>query len=147
MSYSSEMANLIAKQLARFVTLNRHQLAGQVANLDFWLDQVRHGLNVIDGYEQRFNQMRTAQHRYVEEHRTVQFTPGAEFPDATPADQPRRVSDVKMKDARRAMTVAAYRFLVRCCNEQFITEQKLRQLCEGLGIGVESSDLKMNKGQ
>lgn len=42
MSFSTEMAGLVAGQLARFVTLNRHQLAGQVANLEFWLAQVRH---------------------------------------------------------------------------------------------------------
>ena len=54
MSFSTDMAKLIANQLSRFVTLNRHQLAGQAANLDFWLAQVGHGLAVIDGYGMRF---------------------------------------------------------------------------------------------
>ena len=39
MSFSTDVAKLVADQLSRFVTLNPHQLAGQVANLDFWLDR------------------------------------------------------------------------------------------------------------
>ena len=60
MSFSTKLAKLVADQLARFVTLNRHQLAGQVANLDFWLDQVRHGLAVVDGYGRRFQRLKAA---------------------------------------------------------------------------------------
>jgi hypothetical protein len=44
MPYSSDIAMLLAEQLAKFATLNRHQLAGQVANIDFWLGEVRHCL-------------------------------------------------------------------------------------------------------
>ena len=50
MSFSTDMAKLVADQLSRFVTLRPHQLAGQAANLDFWLAQVRHALGGIDGY-------------------------------------------------------------------------------------------------
>ena len=56
MSYSSQIADLLAAQLTKFVTLNRHQLAGQASNLDFWLLEVRHCLAVIDGYRERFEQ-------------------------------------------------------------------------------------------
>jgi hypothetical protein len=34
MSFSTDIAALVANQLSRFVTLNRHQLAGQAANPD-----------------------------------------------------------------------------------------------------------------
>ncbi len=54
MAFSSDLAKLVADQLTRFVTLNRHQLAGQVANLDFWMAQVRNALETIDGYGVRF---------------------------------------------------------------------------------------------
>ncbi len=50
LSYSTSVAKLIADQLLRFVTINRHQLAGRVGNFDFWLEEVRHALEVIDGY-------------------------------------------------------------------------------------------------
>src|SRR5262245_8635016 len=65
MSFSTDMAELVASQLSRFVTLNRHQLSGQVANLAFWLAQVRHSLAVIDGYGVRFLRMEAAQEQYV----------------------------------------------------------------------------------
>ncbi len=70
MSFSENMAKVVADQLARFVTLNTHQLAGHVANLDFWVSQARHALEVIDGYEPRFRQLKAAQDQYVAEHRT-----------------------------------------------------------------------------
>ena len=35
MSFSENMAKVVADQLARFVTLNTHQLAGHMANLEF----------------------------------------------------------------------------------------------------------------
>src|SRR5262245_28135841 len=72
-SFSTDMAKLVADQLSRFVTLNRHQLAGQVANLDFWLAQVRHALAVIEGYGSRFVRMHAAQEQYVTQHGTTEF--------------------------------------------------------------------------
>jgi hypothetical protein len=51
---------LVTAQLAKFATLNRHQLAGQVANLDFWLAEARHWLDVIDGYRPRFERLKAA---------------------------------------------------------------------------------------
>lgn len=37
MSHSTDRAALIAGQLERLARQNAHQLAGQVANLDFWI--------------------------------------------------------------------------------------------------------------
>ena len=64
MSFSTDIAELVANQLSRFVTLNRHQLAGQAANLDFWLGEVQHALAVIDGYGVRFTRMHAAQEQH-----------------------------------------------------------------------------------
>ncbi len=54
MSYMTEIGEVLGKQLMKFVTLNRYQLAGQVANLAFWCDELQHCLSVIDGYRTRF---------------------------------------------------------------------------------------------
>ena len=67
MAFSSDIARLVGDQLSRFVTLNRHQLAGQVANLDFWLGQVQNALDVLDGYGKRFKQLKTAQGKHIAE--------------------------------------------------------------------------------
>ncbi|MBI3410516.1 MAG: hypothetical protein HY040_19425 [Planctomycetes bacterium] len=53
MPFSIEIATALTNQLARFTALNRHQLAGQVANLDLWMAEVAHCLVVIDGYNAR----------------------------------------------------------------------------------------------
>src|SRR5438045_2068513 len=75
-SFSTDLAKLVSDQLAQFVTLNRHQLAGHGANLDFWLGEVRQCLEVIDGYKKRFERMRAAQAQHVEAHKTTEWRLG-----------------------------------------------------------------------
>lgn len=111
MAYSTEVAGLLANQLKRFVTLNPHQLAGQVANLDFWLAEVAHALAVIDGYGVRFVRMDTVQVQFVAAH-------GATW-KATP---PRRIPDRELQKARRELTDAAIRFLECCRKDGLISE-------------------------
>jgi hypothetical protein len=53
-SYSIQRANLIADQLERLATQNTHQLAGQVANLDFWVSEAVAAISTIDDYPVRF---------------------------------------------------------------------------------------------
>ncbi len=140
MSFSESIAKVVADQLARFVTLNRHQLAGQVANLDFWVDQARHALEVIDGYEPRFRRLKAAQDAYVADHNTLTFFPSD--PEIKgPPDPPRRVPHANLRDARRSVTEATYRFLVRCYHDGLIPEARLRAICRSLEIGVEVTDL------
>jgi hypothetical protein len=141
-SFSTDLSNLVAEQLSRFVTLNRHQLAGQVANLDFWLAEVRHCLEVVDGYGKRFQRLKSAQTKHVAEHHATEFS--LDDPCCTqgmPAP-PRRVPDTEVRDARKTLCDAARRFLVRCFNEGFIEESVLRQACTDLGIGVDATDLR-----
>src|SRR4051812_47973025 len=111
MSFSTELAELVANQLSRFVTLNRHQLAGQVANLDFWLGQVQHALATIDGYGVRFVRMEAAQEQYVATHGTVEYSPGEEPVVKHKATPPRRVPDRELRHARKSLTEVAHRLL------------------------------------
>ena len=141
MSFSEHMAKIVAEQLERFVTLNRHQLAGHVANLDFWVAQAHHALAVIDGYQERFHKLKAGQAEYVAAHGTVVSSPFDS--DITgPPDLPRRVPDGSLRDARRAVADSTYRFLVRCCNDGLIAESRLRAICRNLDIGVETTDLR-----
>ena len=142
MSYSSEVANILTDQLAKFATLNRHQLVGHVANLDFWAAEVRHGLDVIDGYEPRFERLKGAQTRYVAEHGTTEFDLRDPCCTRRPAAPPRRVPHADLREARRLLCDAAYRFLARCFQEGLVEEATLRRTCDSLGIGIEPTDLK-----
>jgi hypothetical protein len=141
MSYSEQMAKVVADQLERFVTLNRHQLAGHVANLDFWVAQARHALEVIDGYQERFRRLKAGQAEHVARHQTTVSSP-LDADIKGPPEPPRRVPDASLREARRSVTEATYRFLVRCCNDGLIPEAQLRAVCNSLGIGVEASDLR-----
>ena len=147
MAYSSDIANIVADQLAKLVTLNRHQLAGQVANLDFWLGEVRHCLEVIDGYNRRFDQLKAAQKNYVTKHRTVEFDTGKPWCSGNlerPASKVRRVPDDELSEARCKLCDATCRFLVRCCKEGMIPESVLLENCAQLGIRVEPRDLSFH---
>lgn len=133
MSYSTDMASLLAKQLSRFVTLNPHQLAGQVANLDFWLAEIRHALTVIDGYGVRFIRMEGGQEQYVATHNTTI----SELEPAGPRERtpplPRRISDRELRQARRALTDATRQFLERCRLAGLIPEPQLSAALDELG--------------
>lgn len=143
MAYSTEVARLLHDQLARFVTLNRHQLAGQVANLDFWIDEVLHALAVIDGYQQRFERLSTAQTHYVSHHQTIEFTRDNDttIPPTAP-ERPRRFSSAELRDARRELCDVCYRVLTRCHNDALLSEAALRDYCDRLSISVDPRDLR-----
>ena len=135
MSFSTELAKLVTDQLSRFVTLNRHQLAGQVANLDFWLGEVRHALQVIDGYGVRFVRMHGTQEGYVAQHVVTESDfDGHHYTPKQPPPPPRRIPDRELQKARESVTAATARFLQRCRREGLISEQQLFEASRGLGI-------------
>lgn len=102
-------------------------------------------MEVIDGYEPRFRQLKAAQDQYVAEHRTETFLPSDPDIHGSP-DPPRRVAHAALREARRSVTEPTYRFLVRCCNDGLIAESKLRAICFNLDTGVESADIRRRRG-
>lgn len=135
MAFSSDLAMLVSDQLSRFVTLNRHQLAGQVANLDFWLAQARHALDVIDGYGVRFVRLQATQEQYVATHGNEQVSSEG---SNRAASSPHRVPDRELRKARQSLLEATSRFLTRCRKEGMISESVLSKACEKMGIKVDS---------
>jgi hypothetical protein len=71
MVYSIELADQVASQLEKFTTAFAHQVAGQFANLEFWLHEVEHALAVIDAYPARFAAAAERQRAWVAKHDTV----------------------------------------------------------------------------
>jgi hypothetical protein len=144
MAYSSDIAKILTDQITRFVTLNRHQLAGHVANLDFWTAEVRHCLDVIDGYNHRFERMKAAQMNYTAEHGTVEYRleDGWDPQYAMPAAPPRRIPGSELKDARRPLCDAVSRFLIRCFKEDLVDEVTVKETCRLLDIRIEAGDLR-----
>jgi len=142
-AYSIDLANLLTAQLTKFTTLNRHQLAGHVANLDFWLAEARHALEVLDGYQVRFDRLKAAQTQYASCHQTTEFSHDDPCCTKQHASVPKRIPGDERSRPRRQLCDAVYRFLVRCFRERLIDETRLLEACELLKISVESRDLNL----
>ena len=147
MSYSAEICRTLRETLDRFVTLNPHQLAGHVANLDFWLAEVRHCSDVVEGHRDRFEAMKAAQMRYVDDKHTteIHFDTVCECPDCSPrerAEPPKRIPKEQLMDSLRNLRDTTYRLLVRCYHAGFIDEARFRQSAESVGTGIDVSDLR-----
>jgi hypothetical protein len=146
MSYSTEISETLTTTLARFATLNPHQLSGHVANIDFWLSEVRHCIGVINGYSKRFEAMTAAQKEYVAERHTLEFHYICEdYCDIcakghTPT-LPRRVPHGALKSSLQTLRDAAYHFLLRCYETGLIDENRLREAADSIGTGVDVRDL------
>lgn len=149
MSYVTDVANLLTDQLARFITLNRHQLVGHVANLDFWLNEVKHALAVIDDYKPRFERLQAAQQEYMVRHQTIVYDLEGgdldERPRKLPGKPLKRLSHHELQEARRSLCDTTYRLLVWCYDDEFVDEARLREACRVLDIGVDADDLRRNK--
>jgi hypothetical protein len=136
MSFSMDMAELVANQLSRFVTLNRHQLAGQVANSIFGLPKFATPfVSLMDGV--RFIQMKAAQERYVAAHGTIEFALNDEEGRGAKASPPHRIPDRELQKAHRALTKAAFHFFDRCRRDGLISALRLTEALKLLGIEQE----------
>lgn len=146
MSYSIQKATLIADQLQRLATQNTHQLAGQVANLDFWLAEAVHAIATIDQYPERFQRLRVAQVGWAKAHGTrvsgycAHCGGGCEFGPQVP-DPPRRIPAEDLAAARAAVRQTGRLYLLRLYRAQLIDESAVRRACDDLGAPLESEDL------
>ncbi len=109
-------------QLSRLATLRPYQLAGQAANLDFWLAQVRHALEAIDGYAVRFVRMEGGQERYIALHDAKVSHIGPTGIEERNPPSPRRIPERDLRQARRSLVEAATRFLDRCRAEGLVAD-------------------------
>jgi hypothetical protein len=136
MAYSIEMAERLTEQLERFVSSNRYQLVGQAANLGFWIKETLHCLSVLDGYDDRFHQLKESQSEYIKSHKTTSFEffdPCCTRKDVMP---PRRVDKSDFTRARIKLLGAAERMLRRCHKESFVEIKSLVKFAMSLDIDV-----------
>lgn len=141
-AYTINIAHELTRQFTRFATLNPHQLAGHVANLEFWSDELAHCQDVIDRYKSRFDRLSKAQRCYVREHDTIEFSPHDPCCTARPASKPQRVPDHDREVARRELRESFYRFLFRCNSAGLIDAAILQSHCRRHDISVDPADLK-----
>jgi hypothetical protein len=139
LSYTLKIADALADTPRVFVTLNRHQLVGNVANIEYWFDEAIHCLGVIDGFRARFQAIKSAQAKYVRDHDTVAFRPGDDGAASIPPARP-NLSDYELKRVRREVVDAAYAFARRAFKESLIPAASFRALAERIGTTIDPQD-------
>jgi hypothetical protein len=149
MAYTLDQATLVATQLERLATYQQHQLIGQLENLEFWLREARHAIDVIEEYPARFARLREAQDRWVDAHDTRVFIVECPHCGGGPCKleserrppPPRRLASSDLSSARRSVTEAGYHLLLRLYRAGWIDEARLRAGCDQLGTSVDLDDL------
>jgi hypothetical protein len=146
MSYSIERALLVSNQIEKISTYNAHQLAGQFANLEFWIAEAMGALSVVDEYPSRFAQMRDAQNHWVNSHGTLVSAHCAhcggacEFgPMPPPALQ--RIPSSEIERVRKAIRESVYALARRLYRAKWINESRFQSICLQVGTSVDLDDL------
>ncbi len=142
MSYISDICDALSRTLQKFATLNPHQLSGHFANLDFWLTEIEHAFAIIDGYQERFERMKSAQQQHVQERLTVEFRVYVFDPIGETPSPPRpAISHEELRQLRNEVAVNAYRFILRCYHARFQSRDELNTVLQRLGMSLEKRDL------
>ena len=147
MSYSIARAAHVADQLERLATQHTHQLAGQVSNLEFWMDEAVRAIAIVDDYPARFRRLHDGQVAWVRTQgtRVPAYCPvcrgACEFSPFTP-DPPLRTPSEQLSAARSSVRRAASRFLLRLYRADFVSERQLRDYSDRLELPIEPEDLQ-----
>ena len=121
-TYVEDLARSLVRTLEHAAGLPAVRLAGYAANIDFWLDEVRHCLDVIKGYADRYRQFEDAQLEYAERRGWKAM------PDVSPSS-----TAAERAEARRAVIAAMTRLMNRCLKEGLIDDAKREQVMRAMG--------------
>jgi hypothetical protein len=153
MVYTLEIADALIRTVGKFVTLNNYQLAGHVANLDFWTRQIKNALDAVDGYPKRQRNLQQSQKQYISAHDTRRFSAEdavlhQEYPYESmyEGDKVRpdkwRIDSETLKSKRREIVDSFYRFLLRCHQEKLVDVEQAHKALSECGIGIEPGDFR-----
>ena len=149
MIYSVERAMLLSEQLRKLATGYSFHLAGHVANIDFWVDEIVAALKVVDEHKNRFNRLYEAQKQWIEKHGVViegycpicqgkcELSTGPQKPQL-----PKNRHTNHLRDCRKELVNASYSFLIRCYKTSLLDYMELKSFCDKIGTGIEPSDLE-----
>jgi len=151
MSYIDLITEPLIQLLNHNADLPLHKFVGHVANAEFWMQEVRHRLHVIDGYHGRFAHLRDAQVEFDRLHgRHLTDTtdesggvisgppmrPPVNPAVSSPIRPPLRpnTADEDLKAIRRRLLDAAHRFLDRAEQESALGARQVDEL-RGVAMG------------
>jgi hypothetical protein len=148
MAFIIDRANEVASMLEKFTTSHSYQVAGQFANLKFWISEALHALDALAGYENRFERLSAAQSEWIDAHNVVvgSYCPmckgQCEFdPDLKRPAAPTKIPSKERNNSVSRLKDAVYFFLLRCFRMNLIDENSLRDICNRVGTSVEAREL------
>ena len=148
MAFINDRADVVASMLEKFTTAHAYQVAGQYANIEFWISETLHSLGALADYENRFDKLAAAQRDWVDAHSVVvgSYCPACggqcEFdPDLKAPRAPTKIPSKGRDDAARRLKDAFYFFILRCYRMNLVDEQTLREMCSRVGMSIEARDL------
>lgn len=127
MPYVQDIIEPLIKTLDHTAGLPVHQLAGHVANLEFWVGEVDHAFQVIDGYPKRFKNLRQGERRYAETH-PVWYGAARVGPSTR---------DDELTVLRRELTESITRVLNRCLKEGLLSGSEIETFARRLSLHPE----------
>ncbi len=120
MTYIDEITSALVRVLTHACDGPADRFMGYAANAGFWVEEVRHCLDVIDGYDNRFRNLKSAA--------------GGEWESPPPLKRTATHGD--RAAAKRAVREAARRFLARCGKTKAVADDELVEHCRRLDIGM-----------
>lgn len=128
MPYVEDITEPLITTLTYAGGLPTQKLAGHAANLEFWVGEVKHAFDVIDGYGERFKKLQDGERKAVELI-GLQFHPFRSEKPVRPG-----ISDYDLKELRRRLTDSACRLLTRCSKEELVSETELEEYAKSLDL-------------
>ena len=129
MSYIDDLSLSLAHVLDRAAFHKEARLAGYADNLDFWVEEIRHCLDCLAGYQQRFNRLVDARRDYASERNM----------ELDPAWITRTTTDDELRKLEQRVKSSAQNFLKACCAANWIDHVKQREIEDYLGVRINYS--------
>ncbi|GLB50253.1 hypothetical protein [Neptunitalea lumnitzerae] len=148
LDFEKQRAKLISEQLRKFTDSYAYMVAGQFANIDFWINEAITSLKALDEHNIRFEKMYNAQKNWIEEKKV-------KVPDycyicngicelshdgyITP-DLPKQKID--KTEIRKKLINSVYYFLIRCYKVGLLDQEEMKSFCNQIGTDIDPYDLK-----
>ena len=150
MIYTTKRAILITKQLRKFTDSYAYMVAGQFANIDFWMNETVSSIRAIDEHNMRFEKMCEAQKKWIED-KNVSVPDYCSICNGIcelseqhykKPELPRNRAKNEKKESRKELIDSAYYFLVRCFKIGLLNQEELKGYCSKIGTSIDPYDLK-----
>lgn len=120
-AYTETIATALTETLTRLSHLATSQLAGQIANVDFWAREVAHGRELLVQYDERFRRQKQAQKSYQEARGAYALQQYQSTSDLSGPPLKRGLKSARIKELDRELVDAFRAFLQRCIAENVLS--------------------------